>query len=126
MEKINVMVCVTDQKKCDRLIYNAMEQIDQQGSDISVVHILKDSVITDQGSGEALEYLINLCNQYKASVSIIKSDRIKEALLKFVKDRNIHRIIMGESRNADPKTSIIYDLKDELGDDVEIIIVPTK
>lgn len=126
MEKINVMVCVTDQKGCDRLIHNAMQHIDRDQSDVFVVHILKESVITDKESGEALEYLINLCNQYQASVSIIKSDEIKDALLKFVKEQNIHRIIMGESRNADPRTSVIYDLKRELGDDMEITIVPTK
>ncbi|MDO5096155.1 MAG: universal stress protein UspA [Peptostreptococcaceae bacterium] len=126
MEKSNVMVCVTDQKKCDRLIYNAMEQIDEKKSDIFVIHILKNSVITDEESGEALEYLIHLCNQFKASVSILKADNIKEALLKFAKEHRIHKIIMGESRNADPKTSVIYELKDELGDATEIVVVPTK
>lgn len=126
MERKNVMVCVTDQKKCDRLIYNAMEQIDREHSEIFVIHILKNSVITDEESGEALEYLINLCNQYGAMASMLKAEDIKSALIRFAKDHQIHKIIMGESRNADPSTSVIYDLMDALGSAVEIIVVPTK
>lgn len=126
MEKQNVMVCITDQKKCDRLIDNAMARIDRESCDVFVVHILKNSVITDPESGEALEYLINLCNRYGAFVSIIKSDVIKEALLKFATEKNISCIIMGETRNADPNKSVIHELKAELDHGVEIIIVPTK
>ncbi len=126
MKKTNVMVCITDQKKCDRLIYNAMEHIDHEESEIFVIHILKEGVIADRESAEALEYLIGLCNEYAATVSVIKSNDIRKTLIEFAKDKNVNKIIMGESRQADPKTSVTFDLKKELGEKVEVVIVPTK
>lgn len=120
-----VMVCVTEQKVCEKLIYNALELLESTPGEIFVIHISRESVIQNAESGEALEYLFGVCNKYNASLTVVKSDNILQSLVDAAVRNKIDTIIMGESRNADPDTSIIYALKKELGNNIDINVVPT-
>ncbi|MGL5257407.1 MAG: universal stress protein UspA [Proteocatella sp.] len=120
-----VMVCVTEQKVCEKLIYNALELLESTPGEIFVIHVSRDSVIQNEESGEALEYLFGVCNKYKASLTVVKSDNILQSLVDAAVRNKIDTIIMGESRNADPSTSIIHALKKALGENIDINVVPT-
>lgn len=120
-----VMVCVTDQKVCEKLIYNALKILETSPGEIYVIHVSKESVIQNEESGEALEYLFGICNKFSASLTVVKSDNVLESLVDAAHRNKIDTIIMGESRNTDPNTSIINDLKSKLGEKININVVPT-
>lgn len=120
-----VMVCVTDQKVCEKLIYNALKILETSPGEIYVIHVSKESVIQNEESGEALEYLFGICNKFSASLTVVKSDNVLDSLVDAALRNKIDTIIMGESRNADPNTSIIYDLRAKLGEKIDINVVPT-
>ena len=120
-----VMVCVTDQKVCEKLIYNALKILETSPGEIYVIHVSKESVIQNEESGEALEYLFGICNKFSASLTVVKSDNVLDSLVCAAHRNKIDTIIMGESRNADPNTSIINDLKSKLGEKIDINVVPT-
>lgn len=120
-----VMVCVTDQKVCEKLIYNALKILETSPGEIYVIHVSKESVIQNEESGEALEYLFGICNKFSASLTVVKSDNVLDSLVDAALRNKIDTIIMGESRNADPNTSIICDLRAKLGEKIDINVVPT-
>ncbi len=120
-----VMVCVTDQKVCEKLIYNALKILENSPGEIYVIHVSKESVIQNEESGEALEYLFGICNKFSASLTVVKSDNVLDSLVDAALRNKIDTIIMGESRNVDPNTSIIHDLRKKLGEKIDINVVPT-
>jgi len=120
-----IMVCVTDQKVCERLIYNALDILETAPGEIHVINVSKESVIQNEASGEALEYLFGVCNKFDANLILVKSDNILDSLVKSALKNKVDIIIMGESRRDNPETSIIHDLKKKLGNKVDISVVPT-
>ncbi len=120
-----VMVCVTDQKVCEQLIYNALGILETSPGEIHVIHVSKENVIQNEESGEALEYLFGVCNKFNATLTLVKSQNVLDSLVESAIKNKIDTIIMGESRNADPQTSIIVELKNKLGNKIEISVVPT-
>lgn len=129
MKTEKIMVCVTEQKTCERLIQKGIELSQGSDTEIFVLHIaIKDvKVIEDQEAAEALEYLFEQSKNYGASVSIVKSDNIKETLLNFAIDHSIDHIIMGQTRLSNEKDSVIFKLRNELAyTNVKISVIPAE
>jgi len=120
-----VMVCVTEQKACEKLIYNALSILETSPGEIHVIHVSRENVIQNEESGEALEYLFGICNKFNATLTLVKSQNILDSLVESAIKNKIDTIIMGESRNANPENSIIFELRKKIGDKVEISVVPT-
>lgn len=126
MSNNRVMVCVTDQKVCEKLIFNGLEILEESPGEMHVLHVSKNNVLNDEESSNALEYLFEICNKYDASMTVLKSNDILKTLHKFAVKNSIDTIIMGESRNDNPKTSVIYELEDILEKKININVVSTK
>ncbi len=129
MSTEKVMVCVTEQKICERLIQNAIEILPNKEIEIFVLHVaLKDiKVIEDVQAAQALEYLFEKAKYYGASLTVLKSNDIRHTLLKFAIDNDIDYMIMGETRLQDEKDSIIFKLKSDLENTkIKIKVVPIK
>lgn len=127
MKKEKIMVCVTEQKTCERLIQKGLELSRGKDNEIFVLHIAVNDtkVIEDPKAAEALEYIFEKSKAYGASVFIIKSNNIKETLLKFAVDHAIDHIIMGQTRLASEKDSVIFKLRNELVyTNVKISVIP--
>lgn len=120
-----VMVCVTEQKACEKLIYNALSILETSPGEIHVIHVSRENVIQNEESGEALEYLFGICNKFNATLTLVKSQNILDSLVESAIKNKIDTIIMGESRNANPENSIIFELRKKIGNKVEISVVPT-
>lgn len=128
MNAEKIMVCITEQKTCERLIQKGLELSQGKNTEIYVLHIaIKDvKVIEDDQSAEALEYLFEKSKTYGASVSVIKSDNIKDTLINFAIDHSINHIILGQTRLSSEKDSVIFKLKNELAcTNVKISVIPS-
>lgn len=126
----NILVCVTQQKTCEKLIRKAAALKDQslnipQSKQLFVLHVAKKdwNFLDNAKEGEALDYLFNISKAVGAELTVLKSDDIAKTICDFARENSVGIIIMGASDK--PEENKFYNrLKALLGDSVEIQIVP--
>lgn len=93
----SILVCVTQQKACERLIRIAAGLKKDDGT-LYVIHVTKDSwnFIDNAKDGEALEYLFSLSKSYGAELTLLNSDKIPETVAQFAQHYEIELIVTGE------------------------------
>lgn len=129
MRRDNIMVCVTQQKTCERLIKKgAALKLNIKGN-LYVIHVAKEGTTVNlgnskNGNGSALEYLFNISKGVGADLTVLWADDITKAIENFVKDKSIGFIILGESPNDGDK-GVIADLKKDLPE-CELYIMPSE
>jgi len=108
-----VMVCVTRQKTCERLIKVGQKLVEGTEGTITVVHVTKvgENFLGNPDEGEALDYLFQVSKQAGADMTVLRSDDILNTLLDFAKKNNITEIVMGESPAPGSSTSIIHNME---------------
>ncbi|KKH61955.1 universal stress protein UspA, partial [Methanosarcina mazei] len=95
----NVMVCVTQQKTCERLIMNGHNEVDSEEDNLFVIHVVseKDKFLNNSSDGEALEYLFGVSKKVGADLTVIRSKDVIKAIADFAEKNNITHIVMGAS-----------------------------
>ena len=108
-----VMVCVTRQKTCERLIKIGQKLVNGQDGTLNVVHVTKTGVhvLGNPDEGEALEYLFQVSKEAGADMTVLRSDNILNTLLDFAKKNQITEIVMGESPDPNSNDSIIHNME---------------
>ena len=126
----NIMVCVTQQKTCERLIKKgAAMQLGVKGN-LYVIHVAKEGTTLNlgnskNGNGSALEYLFNISKGVGADLTVLWANDITDAIEKFVKDKSIGYIILGEPPDNESDKGVIADLRRDLSN-CEIYIMPSE
>ncbi|MCX7922316.1 MAG: universal stress protein [Clostridia bacterium] len=120
----NVLVCVTQQKTCERLIRKAVDLIGEQKGDLFVIHVAKNewNFLDNDKEGEALEYLFSISKSIGANLYVLRSDDIVNTIVDFARDNRINYIVMGETRN-DHKENYFYTELKKLMPNVEIHVI---
>lgn len=120
----NILVCVTQQKTCERLIKKASSLVKEPYGNLFVIHVAKNEwkFLDSAKEGEALEYLFGVSKAAGANLTVIKSDEIVSAIVDFVIENEIDCIIMGNSNNDHKENHFYKDLKSKLGN-IEIQII---
>jgi len=120
----NILVCVTQQKTCSRLIKNAAS-IKHDESGLYVIHVAKESwnFLNNSREGEALDYLFDISKSVGANLTVLRSDNIPETIAQFAKDHDIELIVMGETLKSDRKNDFLKQLK-KLAKGIEIKVIP--
>ena len=77
----NILVCVTQQKNCERLINRAVS-IGRGTATIHVIHVVleENNFMNTSHESEALEYLFGVSKSVGASLSVIKASNITDAI----------------------------------------------
>ncbi|MDP4091973.1 MAG: universal stress protein [Bacillota bacterium] len=121
----NILVCVTQQKTCERLIVNASEYKDEFDGELYVLHVAKNSwnFLDNAKEGEALEYLFKISKSVGANLTVLKSDKIGETIADFAKNNKIGCIVMGASPDKHKENNFFDELRSLLPN-VEICIIP--
>lgn len=101
MEKLHVLVCVTGQKTCEKLIEEGDRLAQKLDAELSVVHVAR------QGSGllggnlaeaEALEYLFQISSEHGADMTVIRSDEVVQTLVQHAHKVEASIIVLGSPR----------------------------
>lgn len=94
----SILVCVTQQKSCERLIRAAADMLGENGM-LYVIHVTKENwnFIDNEKDGEAMEYLFSVSKSYGADLTILHSDRIVETISQFAQHYNVEAIVIGEA-----------------------------
>lgn len=121
----NIMVCVTQQKTCERLIKKAAEFSNDSDS-LFVIHVAKNnwSFLDNEKEGEALEYLFSISKSFGANLTVLRSDDIVNALVDYARENKIDILIMGDTKGDHTENHFYNALKNSL-EDVEIHVVPS-
>ncbi|MGO1367987.1 MAG: universal stress protein [Senegalia sp. (in: firmicutes)] len=117
MKEKKIMVCVTQQKNCERLIKFGNDSIKENKDGLYVIHVVNenDTFLNKNNDGEALEYLFGVSKAVGANLTVIRSKNLSEAIIKFIKEQDITHIVMGESPDEGNKNDNITNiLKKEL------------
>ena len=93
----SILVCVTQQKACERLIRAAAELKKNNGI-LHAIHVTKDNwnFVDNAKDGVAMEYLFSLAREYGAELTILNSDKIPETIAQYAQHYEIELILIGE------------------------------
>ena len=99
MENSNVMVCVTQQRTCERLILSGYDLIKSQNDKLYVIHVVneKEKFLDYVNDGEALEYLFSVSKKVGADLTVLRSKDVMQAMIDFAQNNEITHIIIGTS-----------------------------
>jgi K+-sensing histidine kinase KdpD len=104
----NIMVCVTQQKTCERLINRGEALKQKYNGDLFVIHAAKEGTnfLGNQHESDALEYLYDISKNAGAEMTVLRSKDVPETLLEFAKVRDIKHIVMGEAPSSNKENDI--------------------
>lgn len=98
-----VMVCVTRQRTCERLIaageQYARQHAAQQTPPLHVVHAVKtgEHFLGNVYEGEALEYLFTAAQLCDANLTVIRADDVESTLAEYARVHAASAMILGRS-----------------------------
>lgn len=121
----NILVCVTKQKTCERLIRKAAEQRSNDTGELFIIHVAKnDSNFLDNVmEGEALEYLFGISKSVGATLSVLRSDNIVNTIVSFCNENKIGCVVLGESPSDYQENHFFKELKKSLNH-IKFSIIP--
>ncbi|MDI6618706.1 MAG: universal stress protein UspA [Clostridiales bacterium] len=119
-----ILVCVTQQKTCERLIKKGAFIRDELGGELYIIHVALNGLkfLGNSKEGEALEYLFGISKSVGAELNVLRSDNIQKTIVEFAKEHKITDVIVGEPPQ-DNSSDIISELKHKLNN-AEIHIMP--
>ncbi|MGX8796021.1 universal stress protein [Fusibacter sp. JL298sf-3] len=124
--KKRVLVCVTQQKSCERLIDFGVNLIKTDNDELHVIHVVKENwkYFGQLEEQDALEYLFEVSKKQNAMLTVIKAKDIEKTLADFSEENKITDIVMGESLEKSEQQNMINRLQDKTRIKVRFQIVP--
>jgi K+-sensing histidine kinase KdpD len=94
-----VMVCVTRQRTCARLIERGEAIAAERGLPLHVVHAVKtgQNFLGNAYEGEALEYLFTAAQLSGAEMTMLRTDDVEESLAEYARAHEAQVMVLGES-----------------------------
>ena len=115
-----VLVCVTDQETCSRLIYTGRELADLENIPLKVICVRPRKTARWLASDE-VEFLFNLSKQLGAEMVIIFHDSAVEAVADYIHHHDTHYVLVGSP--PQPGQSIFISEIEENFPDIPVITV---
>jgi len=122
----NVMVCVTQQKTCDRLIQYGHELLSDAKGELFIIHVAhyQFKFLGNSKEGEALEYLYEKAMAYGAQLTVVRSNDVQDTLVDLVKKYKITHIILGQSGEVEESGNVVEQLSNRVKKQAQVIVVP--
>lgn len=104
----NIMVCVTNQNSCDRLITRGVERGSACEADLHVVHCVHTNrnFLGTPFEGDAIEYLFTAAQLAGAELTLLRAPDVEDALVDYAEKNNISIMILGASGPGGPDSII--------------------
>ena len=120
-----IMVCVTKQKTCQRLIDYGQSLMTSDEDTMHIIHVagIDYNFLGDSEDGRALEYLYEKAREAGADLLVLKSDDVLETLADIVKDNRIDKVVVGASREEKGFDGFIGNLRDAVKGSAELYVL---
>lgn len=114
----NVLVCVTQQKTCEKLIRQGVELSKDQPGNLYVLHVVNENekLLDNFSDGDALEYLFEITKSVGAELTVKRSKDVIKTVIDYIEEMNITHIVLGNSRSNDPANNFVTKLQKKLPD----------
>lgn len=95
-----IMVCVTGQRSCERLIVHGFKRAGGEGGEklpLYIVHSVLNGqrFMNSRDEADAIDYLFT-CAQYAgAELTILRTDNVEQSLADFAHEHNVGVIVLG-------------------------------
>lgn len=124
--KKRIMVCVTQQKSCRRLIEAGNGLRRSESDELYIVHVFKENwrYFGQLKEADALEYLFGAAKDFGGELSVIRSGDIENTLKQFVEKHRINTIVMGESQEATSQQNMIHRMQSQGLSKLQWCIIP--
>ena len=121
----NVMVCVTQQKTCDRLIRYGHDFLGKDKGELFIIHVAhyQFKFLGNSQEGEALEYLYEKALEYGAQLTVVRSNNVLDTLVDLVKKYKISHIILGES-GVSAESNVVQQHTRRVESQADVIVIP--
>ncbi len=125
-QKKKILVCVTQQKSCERLIDYGVNLVRSEQDELHVIHVVKENwkYFGQLEEKDALEYLFDVSKKHKAMLTVLRAKDIEKTLSEFSEKNRITDIVMGESLERSEQQNMINRLQDQTQIKVRFQIVP--
>jgi K+-sensing histidine kinase KdpD len=122
----NIMVCVTQQRTCDRLIKCGHDALGDREGKLFIIHVAPKDVklLGSSREGEALDYLYGKAIEYGANLTVVRSNNILDTLVDLVQKNQISEVILGESNQAGHNENLVTKFKEMISQQAQLTIVP--
>lgn len=123
----NVMVCVTQQKTCDRLIKYGHEFLGDDTGELFIIHVAhyQFHFLGNSKEGEALEYLYEKALEYGANLTVVRSNDVLNTLVDLVEKNKITHVVLGESGETQNNSNVVNQLQSKISSQAEMVVVPS-
>ncbi|MCL2810979.1 MAG: universal stress protein [Clostridia bacterium] len=103
--RVNVLVCATGQRTCERLIREGALIAGELEGRLSVVHVAPKgaAILGNDREGEALEYLFRAADEVDADMTVLRAGDVMDTLVAFARERQADCIVVGTApgKNGD-------------------------
>lgn len=95
----HVLVCVTRQKTCERLIQAGADLARQHGGIVSVVHVAEKGAdfLGIAKEAEAIEYLYHAAKAVDAEMTVLRAKNALDTLVAFAQEQKVQAVVTGLS-----------------------------
>ena len=115
----NILVCVTGQRTCEKLIREGAKIADARHSKLFVLHVMRtgEKILGQEDSSEALEFLFRVSGDNNAEMNVVRSDDVPGAIAGVTRRNGIDTVVLGVSdrsraRRLNPASTLRYRLPD--------------
>lgn len=99
MEKKNVLVCVTGQLSCERLIIAGAKAAEAAGGQLFVLHVARsgDALFGYANEAEALEYLLSVSVAHDADMLVVRNDDVLGTIERQAREKSVGTLVAGRA-----------------------------
>lgn len=110
-----VMVCVTRQRTCVRLVERGEALAAERGLPLHVVHAVRigENFLGNTDEGEALEYLFTVAQLSGGELSMLRCEDVESTLVDYARTHSADVLVMGASP-ANDENSFCAHMKQRL------------
>ncbi len=102
---MKTVVCITDQRGCDRIIRAGRALADMTRTQLAVINVVRPDRCYDS---ESIEYLFSVSKENDAEMVLLYSDDIAKAIIRYIKDNRVSNVLTGIPAKGDPVTGKIW------------------
>ena len=117
----SILVCVTRQKTCAKLIQKGAQLSKEQNCSLNVIHVVNenDKLLYGLSDGDALEYLFEITKEVGANLVVKRSKDVIKTIVSYAEETHCSHIVLGSSNN--PSNNFVSKLQKKLPN-VEFIL----